>query len=61
MLLSISSTKRRGFNTVELDDGWKLFFSGGEPARFAQAGLGILVNPQLASCADEWIPLGGRV
>ena len=27
------------------------------PAQFAQAGVGILVKSQLASCVDEWIPL----
>jgi len=45
----------------ELDDGWKLFYSGVEPAQLAQAEVDILVSPQLASCVDEWIPLGGRV
>jgi len=30
---AISSTERRGSNTVELDDGWKLFYSGDEPAK----------------------------
>ena len=57
----ISLTKRRGSNTIVLDDGWKLFYSGVEPAQFAQAGVWMLVSPQLASCADEWIPLRGKV
>jgi len=33
----------------------KLFYSDVEPAQFAQAGVGILVSPQLANCVDEWI------
>ena len=64
----ISSTKRRGSNTVELDDWWKLFYYGVESEQFAQAGMGILIkacwyllSTQLANCVDEWIPLGGRV
>jgi len=36
----ISSTKRGGSNTVEMDGGWRLFYSGTEPAKFAQAGVG---------------------
>jgi len=42
-VVGISWTKRRGSKTVELDDGWKLFYSSSEPAWFAQAGVGILV------------------
>jgi len=33
----------------ELDDGWKLFYSRDEPAKF--------VSPQLVKCVDEWVPL----
>jgi len=54
--------KHRGSNTVELDDEWKLFYFGVEPAKFAQAGVGILARSQLAtSFVDEWIPLEERV
>jgi len=49
------------FDTVELDDEWKLFHSGVEPSKFVQAGVGILVRLHLASCVDEWIPLGDKV
>jgi len=49
------------FGTVELDDEWKLFHSGVEPSKFVQAGVGILVRLHLASCVDEWIPLGDKV
>ena len=27
----------------------------------AQAGVGIFVNPRLAHCVNDWIPLGGKV
>jgi len=54
--VSISSTKCRGSNNVKLDSGWKLFCSGVESAQFAQAGVGILVIPQLAYCVDEMDP-----
>ena len=54
-IIGISSTGRRGCSTVELDDEWKFFYSGVEPAKFAQAGVGILVSHQLANCVDEWI------
>jgi len=60
-VVGISSTKGRGSNTVELDDGWKLSCTGVEPAKFTQAEVRILVRPQLVKCVDEWIPLGERV
>jgi len=55
-IIVFSSTKRRGSDTDELDNGWELLYSSVEPARFARAGVGILVSPQQATCADEWIP-----
>ena len=27
----------------------------------AQAGVGLLVSPNIAECVADWIPLGGRV
>jgi len=39
--VSIASIKRRGTNTVELQDGCKLLYSGVEPAQFAQAGVSV--------------------
>jgi len=59
--MGISSTKSCCSKTVEVDDGWKFFYSGIEPARFAQAGVGIRASPQLPTCVDELIPLGERV
>jgi len=31
-IVGVSSTKRRGSETVNLDDGWKLFYSGADPS-----------------------------
>jgi len=42
-VVGITLTKHHGFNTVEQDDGWKLFCSSVEPPQFTQAGMGILV------------------
>ena len=30
-IIGISSTKRRGSGTADLDGGWKLFYSGADP------------------------------
>ena len=48
--------KRRVSSTSEPAYGRKLFCSGVDPAQFVQAGLVMLVTPQLASCVDKWIP-----
>ena len=60
-IVGISSTKRRGSGTTEMNDGWKLFYSGVDETMSAQAGVGLLVSPRLAHCVVDWIPLGGRV
>ena len=42
-VVGISSTKRRGSGTVELNGaGWKIFYSGVDAAMSAQAGVGLL-------------------
>ena len=46
-IIGVSSTKRRGSGTVDLDGGWKLFYSGADPSMYAQAGVGILKSPRL--------------
>ena len=60
-VVGVSSTKRRGSGVVDLNDGWKLFYSGADPSMSAQAGVGILTSPQLSDCVTEWIPLGSWV
>ena len=59
--MGISSTKRQGYVTVELNGGWKIFYSGVDAATSAQAGVGLLVSPNIAECVIDWVPLGGRV
>ena len=60
-IIGVSSTKRRGSGTVDLDGGWKLFYSGADPSMSAQAGVGILTSPRLSDCESDWISLGSRV
>ena len=36
-IIGVSSTKRRGSGTVDLDGGWKLFYAGADPSMSAQA------------------------
>ena len=46
-IVGISSTKHRGFGTVESNGGWK-FFSGVDVAMSAQAArVGLLVSPNM--------------
>ena len=59
-VIGVSSTKR-GSGTVDLDGGWKLFYSGADPSMSAQAGVGILTSPRLSECVSDWILLGSRV
>ena len=60
-VVGISSTKRRGSGTVELNGGWKIFYSGADAAMSAQAGVGLLVSPNMAECVVDCAPLRGRV
>ena len=60
-IVGVSSTKCHSSNTVELNEGWKLFYSGVDVTISAQGGVGIFVSPRLAHCATDWIPLGGRI
>ena len=60
-IVGVSFTKCRGSDTVELNEGWKLFYSGVDVTMSAQAGVSILVSPRLAHFVTDWIPHGGRV
>ena len=46
---------------MDLDGGWKLFYSDADPSMSAQADVGILTSPCLSGCMSDWIPLGSRV
>ena len=60
-IIGVSSTKRRGSGTVDLDGRWKLFYSGAALSMSAQAGVKILTSPRLSDCVSDWIPMGSRV
>ena len=44
-IVGVFSTKRRGSRIVNLNDGWKSFYSDADPSMSAQAGEGILSSP----------------
>ena len=52
-IVGVSSIKRRGSGIVDLDGGWKLFYSGADPSMSAQAGVGILKRHQLSDCVFD--------
>ena len=60
-VVRISSTKPWGSGTVELNGGCKIFYSGVDAVMSAQAGVGLLVSPNMAECVVDWVPLEGRV
>ena len=60
-IIRVSSTKRRGSGSVDLDGGRKLFHSGADPSMSAQAGVGILTSPHLSDCKSDWIHLESQV
>ena len=53
--------QERDSGTVDLDGGWKLFYSGADPSVSAQAGVRILTSHRLLDCVSDRIPLGSRV
>ena len=59
-IVGVSSTQCRGFDTVELNEGWKFFYSDVDVTMSAQEGVGIFVCPYLAHCVTDWIPLRER-
>ena len=46
---------------MDVDGGWKLFYSGAGPSMSAQAGVGILTSRRLPNCVLDWIPLESRI
>ena len=43
-IVGVSSTKSRGSGIVDLDSGWKLFYSGVDPSMSAHAGVEIFTS-----------------
>ena len=60
-IIGISSNKRHGSGTVDLDGEWKLFYSGADPRMYAQVGVGIFTSSRLSDSVSDWILLGSRV
>ena len=60
-IVGVSSTKCHGSDTVKLNEGYKLFYSGVDETMSAQVRVGIFVSPRLAHWVTDWIPPGGRV
>ena len=58
-MVSISSSKHRGSYTAELDDVWKPFCTGTEPAKFGQVGAGIPSALSWLVVLLKWNPLWG--
>ena len=46
---------------MDLDGGWKVFYSGADLSMSAQVGVRILTSLRLSDCGSDWIPLGSRV
>ena len=60
-IVGVSESKLKGKGNRDLDNGWKLFYSGIEdPRTHAQAGVGILTSPRMAEQVIEWSPKIGR-
>ena len=38
-IVGVSSTKKHGSGIINLDGGWKLFYSGADPSMSTQAGV----------------------
>ena len=55
--MGISSTKRRDSAIVDLNHGWKIFYSDVDAAMFAQAGVHLLVSSNMAECVVDYVPL----
>ena len=60
-IIGVSFSKCHGSDTVELNEGWKFFYSGVDVNMSGQAGVGIFVSRRSAHCVTDWIPLKGRV
>ena len=60
-IFRVSSTNFCGSDTVELNEGWKLFYLGVDVTMSAQAEVGIFVSPRLFHWDTDWILFEKRV
>ena len=56
----VSSTKCPGSDTVQLNEEWRLFYTGVDVAMSAQVEVSTFVSSHLAHCVTDWISLGKR-
>ena len=54
-IVSISPAKPRGLGTVKSNGEWKISYSGVVAAMSAQAGVGLLVSPNIAECVVDGV------
>ena len=55
--VEVSSTKKSGCGTLDMDGRWKLFYSGADSNSLsAQTGVEIS-QARLSDCVSDWIPL----
>ena len=52
-IVGVSSTKCHSSDTVELNENWKLFYSGVDVTMSAQAEVGIFVSPCLVHSVTD--------
>ena len=52
---------RRFLGTVNLDSGWKVFYSGTDLSMSSQVGVWICRSPRLSDCAPDLIFFTSRV
>ena len=55
-IVEVSSTKCYSFDTIELNESCKFFYSSADVTISAQTGVCFL-QPRLALCVTNWIPL----
>lgn len=60
-ILGLAETKQKGSGIEDLDDGWKLFYVGVDASAHSQAGVGILISPQLMSKVVKRVHISSRV
>ena len=60
-ILGISSAKKKGKGSFNLKNGWQLFYSGVDTSVYAQAGVAIMIGPNLADAMLEWKPVNERI
>jgi len=60
-VIEVSSTKRRGSGTVNMNSGWKQFYSRADLNVSAKSNMGKLTSSQLSDDMPDWIHLGSRV